>query len=156
MNVLFWERCDFPISFWGRNMSWNAWNRTTSTKFYGRYCDFVKQYDVSLSWMSSIMKHDHMHWDIPMIKPLLDLVTEYEYDLHAKFGEVSKGHLQRMRYADRGATCIPSRHVVLSLSELAYLLMLRPVILSCRVSGLLVSGVPRYFYNFTPNENSSV
>ena len=27
MNVLFWERCDFPISFSGRDMSKNAWNR---------------------------------------------------------------------------------------------------------------------------------
>ena len=27
MNVLFWRRCDFPISFSGRDMSRNAWNR---------------------------------------------------------------------------------------------------------------------------------
>ena len=27
MNVLFWERCDFPISFSGRDMSRNVWNR---------------------------------------------------------------------------------------------------------------------------------
>ena len=27
MNVLFWERCDFPTSFSGRDMSRNVWNR---------------------------------------------------------------------------------------------------------------------------------
>ena len=27
MNVLFWGRCDFPISFSGRDMSRNVWNR---------------------------------------------------------------------------------------------------------------------------------
>ena len=27
MNVLFWGRCDFPISFSGRDMSGNVWNR---------------------------------------------------------------------------------------------------------------------------------
>ena len=27
MNVLFWGRCDFPISFPGRDMSRNVWNR---------------------------------------------------------------------------------------------------------------------------------
>ena len=27
MNVLFWGRCDFPISFWSRDMSRNVWNR---------------------------------------------------------------------------------------------------------------------------------
>ena len=27
MNVLFWGRCDFPISFSGRDISRNVWNR---------------------------------------------------------------------------------------------------------------------------------
>ena len=27
MNVLFWGRCDFPVSFSGRDMSRNVWNR---------------------------------------------------------------------------------------------------------------------------------
>ena len=30
MNVLFWERYDFHVSFSGKNMSGNVWNRPSS------------------------------------------------------------------------------------------------------------------------------
>ena len=35
MNVLFWRRCDFPISFSGRDMSRNVWNRLQGSYMVG-------------------------------------------------------------------------------------------------------------------------
>ena len=35
MNVLFWGRCDFPISFSGRDMSRNVWNRPLGSSMVG-------------------------------------------------------------------------------------------------------------------------
>ena len=35
MNVLFWGRCDFPISFSGRDMSRNVWNRLLGSSMVG-------------------------------------------------------------------------------------------------------------------------
>ena len=64
MNVLFWGRCDFPISFSGRAMSRNVWNRLR--KFYGRYGDLTKQYEVPLSQMlHDILDDDHIQWHPP-------------------------------------------------------------------------------------------
>ena len=66
MNVLFWGRCDFPISFSGRDMWRNVWNRLR--KFYGRYGDLTKQYEVPLSRMlHDILDDDHIQWHPPLI-----------------------------------------------------------------------------------------
>ena len=35
MNVLFWGRCDFPISFSGRDISRNVWNRLSGSSMVG-------------------------------------------------------------------------------------------------------------------------
>ena len=68
INVLFWERCDFPTSFSGRDMSRNVW-KSSLRKFYGRYGDLTKQYEVPLSRMlHDILDDDHIHWHPPMIR----------------------------------------------------------------------------------------
>ena len=49
LNVLFWERRDFHVSF------------SVPQKFYGRYGDIIKHYEVSLSQtLHDIMGHGHI------------------------------------------------------------------------------------------------
>ena len=67
MNVLFWGWCDFPISFFGGDMSTNIWNRFW--KFYGRYGNLIKQYEVPLSiLLHDILEDDYIEWDPPLIR----------------------------------------------------------------------------------------
>ena len=67
MYVLFWGRCDFPISFSGRDMSRNVL-KSSLRKFYGRYWDLTKQYEVPLSRMlHDILDDDHIQWHPPLI-----------------------------------------------------------------------------------------
>ena len=62
MNVLFWARCNFPISFSGRDMS-------SLRKFYGRYGDLTKQYEVPLSQMlHGILEDNHIQWHPPLMR----------------------------------------------------------------------------------------
>ena len=65
LNVLFWGRCDFPISFSGRDMERL---KSSLMKFYGRYGDLTKQYEVPLSRMlHDILDDDHIQWHPPLI-----------------------------------------------------------------------------------------
>ena len=49
MNVLFWERCDFYVRFSGRDVRERL--KSSLMKFYGRYGDLIKYYEVPLSQM---------------------------------------------------------------------------------------------------------
>ena len=114
MKVLFWERCDFHVSFSGRDMSGKRL-KSFLRKFYGRYGDHFKPYEVPLSQMlNDILGHfactvtqinsDTLHWsDISLNR---DFVTEPDFitvfDVITLFRGVSIGHLQRVWLANRG------------------------------------------------------
>ena len=114
-------------------------------KFYGRYGDFVKDYEVPLSQMlhGMIIYSDTLHWsDVSLNR---DLATELDLiiivDVITLFREVSIGHLQLVRLANRGrilfwtpgpvsfVTCICSTFLKLSCLRTYW-----------------VSNIPRYFY----------
>ena len=88
--------------------------KLTLRKFYGRYGDLTKYYEIPLSQMlHDILGHDHkklysdtLHWsDISLNH---DIVTELDlfyitvFDVIILFLEVSIEHLQRVRLANRG------------------------------------------------------
>ena len=65
--VLSWGRRDYQISFSNRDTSRNGLN-SSLRKFYDRYGDLIKQYEVSLSPMlNDILWPDHIQW-----QPLTD------------------------------------------------------------------------------------
>ena len=66
-------------------------------KFYGRYGDLIKQYDVSLSQMlNDILWPDHIQWQPPTDQTL------YQTRPFTEFWVVSIEHLRRVWHADRG------------------------------------------------------
>ena len=110
MNVLFWERRDFRVSFSDRERL-----KSSLGKFFGRYGDLIKDCEVPLSKMlHEILGHveysvqwmysDTLHWsDISLNRYLVtkpDLITDF--DVITLFRAVSMGHLQRVRHANRG------------------------------------------------------
>ena len=96
MDVLSWGRRDFQISFSNRDTSRNTWNRPLR-KFYGRYGDLIKQYEVSLSQMlNDILWPDHIQWQPPTDQTL------YRTLPFTEFWVVSIEHLRRLWHADRG------------------------------------------------------
>ena len=79
--------------------------KSSLRKFYGRYWDLIKQYEVPLSKMlHEFVGHDTLHWpDISLNRYFLtelDLITVF--DVITLFREVSIGHLQRVQLANRG------------------------------------------------------
>ena len=76
-------------------------------KFYRRYGDLIKHYEVSLSQMShDILGHDHIYWRPLLIRHFTLLWPCYQtapyYQLWTRFKEVSKENFQRVRLANRG------------------------------------------------------
>ena len=66
-------------------------------KFYGRYGDLIKQYEVSLSQiLNDILWTDHIQWQPPTDQTL------YRTRPFTEFWEVSIEHLRRVWHADRG------------------------------------------------------
>ena len=66
-------------------------------KFYGRYRDLIKQYEVSLSQMlNDILWPDHIQWQPPTDQTL------YRTRPFTEFWVVSIEHLRRVWHADRG------------------------------------------------------
>ena len=66
--------------------------KSSLRKFYGRYGDLIKQYEVSLSQMlHDILGHDHIQWHTHWsdITPICELITELDlstdFDLITKF-----------------------------------------------------------------------
>ena len=62
MDVLFWVRRDFQRSFLELGYVKERL-KSSLRKFYGRYEDLIKQYEVSLSTMlDDILWSDHIQW----------------------------------------------------------------------------------------------
>ena len=66
--------------------------KSSLRKFYGRYEDIIKHYEVSLSQMlHDILGHDHIQWHLNWsdITPICELITELDFitdfDLITKF-----------------------------------------------------------------------
>ena len=77
--------------------------KSSLRKFYGRYGDLPKQYQVPLSRMlHDILDDDHIQWHPPLLGHYtnLDLITEF--DLLTLLCNVSIEHMQRVRHANRG------------------------------------------------------
>ena len=71
--------------------------KSSLRKFYGRYRDLIKQYDVSLSQMlNDILWPDHIQWQPPTDQTL------YRTRPFTEFWVVSIEHLRRVWHADRG------------------------------------------------------
>ena len=108
MNVLFWERRDIHVSFSGRDMSGNVWNRPLGSSMVdmGITSNIMKSPSPNcyMTFWDMIIYIDTFHWSD--ISPNRDLVTELDlitvFDVITLFREVSIGHLQRVRLANRG------------------------------------------------------
>ena len=71
--------------------------KSSLRKFFGRYGDLIKQYEVSLSQMlNDILWPDHIQWQSPSDQTL------YRTRPFPNFWEVSIEHLRRVWHADRG------------------------------------------------------
>ena len=71
--------------------------KSSLRKFYGRYGDLIKQYEVSLSQMlNDILWPDHIQWQPPTDQTL------YRTRPFTEFRVVSIEHLRRVWHADRG------------------------------------------------------
>ena len=71
--------------------------KSSLRKFYGRYGDLIKQYEVSLSQMlNDILWPDHIQWQTHTDQTL------YQTRPFTEFWEVSIEHLRRVWHADRG------------------------------------------------------
>ena len=108
MNVLFWGRCDFPISFSGR-VYVKERLRSSLRKSYGRYGDLNKQCEVPFFRMlHGILDDNNIQWNPPLVRHYTNLWPcylsgpYYRIWLFTYLREVSIGHLQRVRYANRG------------------------------------------------------
>ena len=82
--------------------------KSSLRKFYGRYGDLIKHYEVSLSQMlHDILGHDHVQWHPRLIRHYTNLRTYYRtgllpiLTLLPNFGGFH-GTLQRVRLANRG------------------------------------------------------
>ena len=71
--------------------------KSSLRKYYGRYGDLIKQYEVSLSQMlNDILWTDHIQWQPPTDQTL------YRTRPFTEFWVVSLEHLRRVWHADRG------------------------------------------------------
>ena len=71
--------------------------KSSLRKFYGRYGDLIKQYEVSLSQMlNDILWPDHIQWQPPTDQTL------YRTRPFTEFWVVSIKHLRRVWHGDRG------------------------------------------------------
>ena len=77
--------------------------KSSLRKFYGRYGDLIKHYEVSLSQMlHDILGHDHTPWQPQLIRHYTNLRTYYRSGLLIpNFGGFHRT-LQRVRLANRG------------------------------------------------------
>ena len=94
--------------------------KSSLRKFYGRYGDLIKQYEVSLSQMlNNILWPDHIQRQPPTDQTL------YRTRPFTEFWVVSIEHLRRVWHADRGRLLL-----VLSHLGFANVLLLRPLTLN--------------------------
>ena len=83
--------------------------KSSLRKFYGRYGDLTKYYEVPVSQMSQdILGHDYIQWHPPLIRhftkswPCYRTGPFYRFDVITLFREVSIWNLQRVQLAKRG------------------------------------------------------
>ena len=83
--------------------------KSSLRKFYGRYGDLIKNYEVSLSQMlHDILGHDHIQWHPQSIRHYTNLRTYYRTGLYYRFWPFLPNFggfqitLQRVRLANRG------------------------------------------------------
>ena len=160
MNVLFWGRCDFPISFSGRDMSRERFT-SSLRKFYGRYDDRTKQYEVPLSRML----HKHSGWWPHTVTPFidkilhrfltvtdLDLITEFDFYLIVQ--SFHKSYATGVACQQR--TLTPLDTWFCSTLGLACVLMSTPISLELVLSpDFWMSNIPGYF-SFTSDNWTEV
>ena len=119
--------------------------KSSLRKFYGRYGDFIRQYEVSLSQiLNYILWHDHIQWQPPTDQTL------YRTRPFTEFWVVSIEHLRRAWHADRGCLLLRTPGPVPSLWDLHMFYLLRPILFWTYryVTGLCSSNIPRYFLDF--------
>ena len=75
MNVLFWGRCKFPISFSDRDMSRNVWNRLQGCFMIGMEILSNKMRSPSPDCFTRFYR-DILHWSD--ITPIFDHVTDLD------------------------------------------------------------------------------
>ena len=108
MNNLFWERRDFNVSFSHNDMPGNVWNRPSGNSMVGMgmSSNIMKSPSPKcyMTFLDMIIYSDTFHWSD--ISPNHALITELDlitvFDVITLFREVSMGHLQRVRLANRG------------------------------------------------------
>ena len=83
--------------------------KSSLRKFYGRYGDLIKHYELSLSQMlHDILGHDHIQWHPQLIRHYTNLRTYYRTCLYNRFWLLLPNFggchrtLQRVRLANRG------------------------------------------------------
>ena len=103
MSVLFWKRSDFHVNFSDRDMSGNVWNRPSGSSMVIKHYDSPSPKCYMTFW-DMIIYSDTLHW--PHLSLNRDIATELDlitdFDVITLFREVSIGHLQRVRLANRG------------------------------------------------------
>ena len=67
MNVLFWGRRDFPISFSGRDMSRNVWNRLLGSSMVGTGILLNHMRSPLFRMLRDILDDDHIQWHPPLL-----------------------------------------------------------------------------------------
>ena len=125
--------------------------KSSLKKFYGRYGDLIKYYEVSPSQkLHDILGHDRIQWHPQLVRLYINLQTHYWTGLYFRFWpyfkilDVSIEHCNGCGQPREDV--YSSRHLVLSHFWLAFVLMLRPFLnLSC-LTTFWVSNIPRYFY----------
>ena len=120
--------------------------KSSLRKFYGRYGDLIKQYEVSLSQMlNDILWPDHIQWQLPTDQTL------YRTRPFTEFWVVSIEHLRRVWHAERGRLLLRTPGPVPL--GLAYVLLVETYpFRTCRYfTGLCSSNIPRYFLDFAFN-----
>ena len=147
MTVLYWRPSDSPVSYWNRNISWNAWNRHSGSFTVDTGIVFSNTlYEASLSRMlNGILIIDQLVTPIPIIL-FTNFMTLIPSLTFTKLRVVSMEHLQRVWHASREPFC---GHLVPYFLDLLLLQLLRLIFpnLPC-FSRFFTLNIPCYFLNF--------
>ena len=149
MNVLFWGRCDFPISFSGRDMSRIVWNRLVGCSMVGT--GIIPNNMRSPSRMlHDILDDDHIQWHPPLIGhytnfwPLLILTLLPNLTFYLIVQTFHRTYATGAAYQQR--TLTPLDTCSCPTLGLACVLMSRPISPELVLSpDFLISNIPRYF-----------
>ena len=102
--------------------------KSSLRKFYGRYGDLIKHYEVSLSQiLHGILGHDHIQWNPQLIRHYTNLWTYYRTRLYYRFWpnyQISEVSIEHCNESTEDA--YSSVHLVLCHLGLAFVLMLSP------------------------------